>query len=110
MACRNGDLRYHERLSVLGLETLEQRRLENDARFVWKILHNKVEVDDDLLTATPHDRLYQPLARTKAYRESFGVRAVRIYNQLPQETMESRTMKQFDRNLKNFNFRDKIIS
>ena len=103
-------MRYNERLSVLGLKTLEQRRIENDARFVWKILHNKVEVDDDVLMATPHNRLYQPLARSKAYRESFGIRAVKIYNQLSEETKASRTMKEFNKNLKNCNYRNKVIT
>jgi len=43
--CSLPPLEYEDRLSMLGLESLEYRRVKNDLTNTYKILHNKVEVN-----------------------------------------------------------------
>ena len=38
-------LKYNERLSVLGLQTLETRRIVSDLTTCYKLLNNKIDID-----------------------------------------------------------------
>jgi len=85
-------LAYNNRLTVLGLERLEMRRLKADLLTCFKIVHNYVDVDRKLffefaasnsITRGHSLKLVHPIARINARAHSFPVRVVAAWNMLP---------------------------
>jgi hypothetical protein len=106
LVCGDTGMNYEERLHQLDMCTLERRRAERDAIMVWKIMNGRVNLNEDVLCSTPHAQLYVPLARSKAYRECFSVRAAKIYNQIPPLATNTRSLTTFKRSLESARFRD----
>jgi len=83
-------LSYAERLTVLGLRSLQYRRLVFDLHMCYKILHGLIEINlEDFFMfgnriTRGHDfKLVQQHARINSRNHFFAVRVVRVWNDLP---------------------------
>src|SRR5664279_3673533 len=106
MGIRN--LKYPERLKVLGLTTLEKRRTRGDLIEIYKILTGKEGLDYQKffkLTSTGHElrghrlKLFKPRCRLDCRRYSFSQRAVDDWNNLPSDVVESTSVNMFKNRL-----------
>ena len=104
-----GDKSYHERLSDLGLTTLQARREETDMVEVFKILTGISDVDPQTwftmnapaeggrvtrLAADPLNVKLAP-ARLELRKNFFSVRTCEKWNNLPSAVKSSKNVKQF---------------
>jgi len=104
---------YPERLKLLGLERLEDRRIRADILFAYKLLfgHNALHADDFfILSATTGTRghpykLSFPRCSTDVRRHFFCHRVIKILNELPVDTDFS-SINSFARELVGLNFSD----
>ena len=106
---RMSDVRgnYQERLQLLGLTTLEERRKRGDAIEVFKYLRGFLDVDRESLfktnnsldPKTRHQKSFMPLhiprARLDLRKNFFTVRGANLWNGLPKEVRESNTVNRF---------------
>ena len=98
---------YTERLSASGLDSLEYRRLRHDLLLVYKLLRHDLEINTtdilDLdtvnLTRGHSKKLKRRRYLTSLGQSSFSYRVVRIWNDLPEFVVSSRSPKHFMRNL-----------
>jgi hypothetical protein len=97
---------YMERLSRLGLETLEQRRIRYDLIEVFKIVKNmSVLRFEDFFEYKPNigtrghslQLKHRWMPRLDVCKHFFANRVVKIWNDLPQEAVEACTVPQFRR-------------
>jgi len=88
------NLKYHEKLSQLGLTTLKNRRLRGDLIETYKLLTNKEDIDSQQffqLTEDPYQlrgnnrRIYNVRSRGEIRRNLFSQRVIDHWNNLPQE-------------------------
>ena len=95
---------YEERLRVIGLQTLEQRRIRGDMLEVYKILTGREDVDwrqyfvrsDGESGTRGHSlKLYKPRCRTSLRAGFFSQRIVENWNRLPREVVEAPSMCSF---------------
>ena len=101
---------YMERLAILGMRTLEDRRLRGDAIETFKILEGHSDVNyqswfnlarDQIAVAstrakTGHLNLVMPPpARSELRRNFFSYRVVTHWNQLPDHVKQAQNTKQF---------------
>ena len=95
---------YEDRLSKLNLKSLEHRRLVTDMVMVYKIIHNYVDIDPNLLfTFKPniynlrgHNlTLSKPKVNSNVALNSFTSRVVRLWNSLPSYIVESVSVSSF---------------
>ena len=94
---------YRDRLRMLGLPSLYHRRRRGDMISVYQLFHSGVEMDPAVffqlapaLTTRGHPwKLLKPHAATRARRNSFGVRVVNDWNQLPLMVVAAETVNQF---------------
>ncbi|EYB86978.1 hypothetical protein Y032_0270g859 [Ancylostoma ceylanicum] len=107
---RNGifQITYAERLAHLNSNTLQLRRVVYDQVFLFKILMDIVDIDKDLLltvsrlngrTRGHHLRLVIERSRSQQFSNSFLVRAVKTWNQLPQSLLLSPSLPKFNQGL-----------
>lgn len=104
------ELTYEERLRELKLPTLAYRRLRGDLIEVYKIVSNKYDpavstlFDKNLNQATRGHKykLYKKRPRLDVRKYSFCFRVVDIWNKLPKEVVEVRTVHSFERRLDKF--------
>jgi len=104
-----GDKNYHERLSELGMTTLQARREETDMVEVFKILTGISDVDPQTwftmnapaeggrvtrLAADPLNVKLAP-ARLELRKNFFSVRTCEKWNNLPSAVKSSKNVKQF---------------
>lgn len=110
-------LSYNGRLSVLGLERLELRRIRADLTMCFKIVHRLVDIPFDMFfkfagsTSTrghPLKLLY-PDARINARAHAFPVRIVSLWNRLPANIVLPANLKQFKMAIKNIDFSYALI-
>ena len=100
---------YEERLKELGMFSLEKRRLRVDLTAHFKYLKGcHTEKGQDLFSITPECRTYNNGLKLKEARFQLNirknfltVRAVRQWNQLPQEVVSAPTLEAFKKNLDN---------
>ena len=103
---------YFERLNLLGLQSLELRRLHFDLCEVFKIVSNLsiLKIDDffslptDGRTRGHSKRFSVPPWRLQARKNSFAVRVVPIWNSLAEAVVTSGTLKTFARKIKDVDF------
>ena len=106
---RMSDVRgnYPERLQVLGLTTLEERRKRGDAIEVFKYLRGFLDVNKESLFTisnaknpkTRHQKSFMPLsiprARLDLRKNFFTIRGAKLWNNLPSEVRDSNTVNRF---------------
>jgi len=98
-------LAYGERLALMGLETLELRRLNADLSMYYKILHGLTPlVPDDYFTVAVHNRttrssdkllLSQSIFCNKALENDFFERHIKCWNALPEAVKNAPSLKLF---------------
>ena len=97
------DTPYPERLRKLKLPSLYYRRRRGDMVKVFQLIHGLICIDSShLLEIRTESRtrghpfkLVMPIATTRPRRNSFGVRVVKDWNELPHEVVMSNTLNQF---------------
>jgi hypothetical protein len=80
---------YEERLKILGLQSLELRRLQNDLITVYKILFDKMDVEPNFLKANCNSitrghsyKLFLPYCRCDVRKHFFNNRIAQPWNEL----------------------------
>ena len=103
-----------DRLNIMGIKSLEYRRVEFDLVVLFKIIHKIIHVDFDkhfkFSTFSDHYSLRRHplhLQRNKAPKTGvrnhfFSYRVVETWNKLPEEIVLSRTLHCFKFHLKRF--------
>ena len=93
-------------LDTLGLNTLEDRRNKLRAVMVYKIIHNLVDIEpcnyltpSQLPTLGHHHRFQQLPTYIDSYKYSFFPDAIKIWNNLPEHTVEASTLLLFKKGL-----------
>ena len=99
---------YEKRLRILGLYTLEQRRLRGDLIETYKILTGRERVNPETFftraTTTGklrghHLKLFVPRCRTNTRKQFFSVRVVSHWNGLPSKVVEAESVNSFKNRL-----------
>ncbi len=91
---------YPERLFFLGLKSLEHRRLIFDIELTYKIMHNLLDIDFDLMfnympasAGRGHDlRLALPKPSSNVTQNFFSNRVPRIWNSLPKSVVQANNL------------------
>jgi hypothetical protein len=99
---------YEDRLTELGLDTLQERRARLDLCQTHKILHHKDQVKESIwftrrTSANRHPTrrtaggftLEKPIARLEMRRNFFSNRVVDMWNELPLETRQTESIGKF---------------
>ena len=87
-------------VSDLGWESLQHRRRVDRLTTLYKIQHGLVELDTgvvrpgDKRTRGQH-RLYQPVAKSSIYKNSFFPRTIRDWNLLPTSVTDATAIEEF---------------
>ena len=107
---------YNERLLHLHLAPLSLRRDQNDVIFFWKCVHRIYDLDLKKFVSFSHDnprqnrsstesfRLYQPMFKKEAFRQSFFNRIYYLRNKLPNDVRCITKTSHFINNVKNVLF------
>ena len=84
---------YENRLVILGLESLEMRRIKRDLKTCFKIFYGFVDLDinnysffklsDATLTRGHHFKIVKPLVKSNLSLNSFASRVVDFWNFYP---------------------------
>jgi len=99
-------LSYAERLRVLGLQTLEQRRVRGDMIEVFKIMTGREDVDPEKFFCRAEGRhgtrghgykLFKPRCRTGLRANFFSQRVIESWNRLPTEVVYAPSICAFKR-------------
>ena len=101
-------LPYHERLTTLGLQSLELRRIHRDCLYLYKMLHNIVDSKfNDMFTIRPDLSLAQmslrgncltfciPKFHLSYHEHNFAVRFVHYWNTVPDFIAQSELINVF---------------
>ena len=125
LLCRKLNISYNNyshRLSILNLETLEMRRVKTDLIFLYKVLHNLVDLDfNDFFKLSSTAQFYNlrrhsyHIERPKPFKTSvrnnfFINRPINTWNSLPNDIVSSKTLKIFKTKLNNFDLSNIFIS
>ena len=104
-------LSYSQRLSRLGLETLELRRLKFDLVYLFKIMRGLVETDCNIfeishaLALRGHNcKLKKPVVNNNILLHSYACRVVDNWNSLPQGAIDSTNVNVFINIINRLNF------
>ena len=86
----------------LEWENLQQRRIKAKAIMIYRVVHPLVAIDlppkfSQTGAATMgHKHWYRiPFCRTNVYKESFFPSTIRIWNQLPEDTIKAMSLESF---------------
>ena len=104
------DKPYPERLKLLGLPTLEYRRMRQDIITVYKLLHGLEDIPaDNLLLQDKETRtrghslkLKKEHTRVLKTRGFFRHRVVNLWNSLPQNIVEASSLNAFKTSLNTY--------
>ena len=94
-------INYHIRLTLLGIESLEARRLKVDLLYVYKILFKYVDVDSENFFLCNRDtrghalKLYTNYCRVNVRKHFFRIRIVAVWNALKINPCDIKTLKAF---------------
>ncbi len=88
---------YEERLEILHLETLENRRLQYDLLLVYKMFHGQVELSINDFFTVAHTqtrfinsfKLVPGVSRLNVRKNFFSNRIVNIWNKLPENVVKA---------------------
>ena len=111
-----GGMEYQQRLDLLGLTTLKDRRERGDMIESYKILTGKVDVDPTIWFTPLDDRegamstratsgylnLARKDAKSEPRRNQFSVRVVPKWNELPDQVKDQPTLNSFKNAYDNF--------
>jgi hypothetical protein len=104
------DLTYAERLARLGLKSLEYRRIAFDLYMTYSICNNLVDLNSNDFFIRNQGRtrghswkLLVPTASSDTRKYFFANRVVSIWNSLPEDVVNARTISSFKVKLKNVN-------
>jgi len=106
-------INYTDRLILLNLESLEQRRLKFDLKMYFQIIHNLINLDKNkFFTFLPkthgtrgHDFQIQiPLFHNNRLSKTFASRAIDCWNALPTQTVTATSIASFKKRLNATNF------
>lgn len=109
---------YDERLSMLGLERLEARRLRTDIVTTYKILFGLTEINSydfftfsqtSIVTRGHQYKLLPPSCHCDARKYFFNGRVVQNWNDLNPYLTDFSCLQNFKTSLKHFNFRNSCI-
>ena len=99
---------YNERLFILNLESLEERRLKFDMCMYFKILTNEVDTnvgDFFVIRDKPYNMrghnmtLERRACKSNLFRNSFANRNINCWNCLPSHVVNAGSLSHFKRNL-----------
>jgi len=101
--CRLSALPYPERLSLMGIESLELRRIRTDLIMYFKIIRGHCVIDrSDIFQLSVHDRIQKndfkidvPFCRTVCLQNTFSVRRANLWNRLPNSVVSSTSVNMF---------------
>ena len=100
------ELSYTDRFKILAADTLEKRRLILDITYCYKLLNGFVTCSIELkknnnrTSARSHDaKLIQPLCHTDTAKYFFNSRITAIWNSLPADVVQAKTIKTFQNKL-----------
>ena len=104
------ELSYQDRLSELGAESLQIRRIKFDLTMYFKIMHNLVDLDPNQFLANKFSRTRgnDRALRLHKYcsnidRYCFKNRLIALWNLLPNTTVNSSSVGGFKKNFKSLN-------
>jgi len=91
---------YPQRLKLLGIESLESRRIRADLLLCFKIVNNFVDLKfEDFLvyslaqrTRGHSKKLNLPIRKTDIRAQNFSIRVIPYWNELPQSVVDSQTV------------------
>ena len=102
---------YKERLHILDLESLEERRLKNDLVMCYKIMNNLVDLElvnffklSNGVTRGHSQKIVKPLVKNSKLQNLFQNRVVDSWNFLPNHIVTSKSIKSFKNGLNTINF------
>ena len=102
---------YPQRLKILGLDSLEARRIHFDLVLVFKIINDLIDLkfeeffEFSMASTRGHDfKLNVKYSRLDVRKYFFCNRVVAIWNSLPPQTVEARSLYQFKNKIKKLNF------
>ena len=99
--------RYHsvtDMMQKLNWPTLKQHRNESKLVMMYKVIHGHVHIQSILplvqsfsngVTRGHHNKYLQPATRTDAYKHSFFPSAIKLWNALPEELIDAKTIDEF---------------
>ena len=103
---------YRDRLYKLNIQSLEYRRIESDLLFLYKIIHNLIDVSTTNFfsfhkhthNTRSHNKQILPILpqNTLSQKYFFSNRCAPIWNSLPSKIVTSPTYTTFHRKLKRF--------
>ena len=104
------DLPYEDRLRHLDLYSLYCRRQRADLITIYKLLHNKIQIDSSYFftlntftTTRGHDyKLYKTQTRLHLRQNFFSNRTVTLWNNLPNYIVAANDINQFKNTLDNY--------
>ena len=104
------DLPYEDRLRHLDLHSLYCRRQRADLITIYKLLHNKIQIDSSYFftlntftTTRGHDyKLYKTQTRLHLRQNFFSNRTVTLWNNLPNYIVAANDINQFKNKLDNY--------
>ena len=105
------DVPYSERLSTLGLDSLELRRIRADLVMCYQIIHGLVNLSfSDFFIFAPDRgtrgyrwKLYFPFSTLDVRKATFASRVVPIWNSLPENCVAAESCNAFKTNLLSVN-------
>ena len=101
LVCGLKNKSYNDRLRILGLTTLETRRLRGDLIQTYKIVHRKEDIDHHQLRG--HDlKLFKQYSRLNIRKHFFSQRVIDAWNALPSSVVDVTSVNSFKRNLDEF--------
>ena len=98
------DIEYQERLNMLNLPSLEERRKRGDIIQLFKCVngtdkidkHDFLEFDTERRTRESHNlKLRMPICTTDLKKFSFPVRSLPVWNSLPEDIVRARNIHNF---------------
>jgi len=114
-ACRGfHNLKYHERLSQMGLTTLKKRRLRGDLIETYKLLTNNEDIDSKQFFQLTEDPSYELRGNNRGIhkttepkqkrnkKEFLQPRVVDYWNNLPQDIIDADSVNSFKSRLDKF--------
>ena len=105
-------LSYSDRLRVLGIESLEYRRLKFDLIMFYKIVHNLIDVDrdafitlrvNDTVTRNSYLKIFKPSCMSRVRCNFLCIRCVNVWNSLSETVRAAPSIASFKHRLLNCN-------
>jgi len=106
-------LSYQERLTKIGLESLELRRLKYDVTMFFKIIRGFVELspgDFFVFASKSHStrgndfKISKPLLSKNLYNNRFSCRGINCWNFLPNDAVNAPSIASFKNKINNIDF------